>query len=434
MAATRSKRIQEHQVWTDLGALDEVLAESELLLVDTDSEIVSAHASLLALAKHTRVVLKSLNPILVPESQLEAVRRSIEGIYNSVTAGINQQDPSQLVTALTQAEPLLATLAVLPVVRSKHDTAGMTEAISQFHQYVDLTIDDVRARADTLREEIEALDEHRVEIASVVSAQKDALATTISGFEDQITTAIGEFQEQIATEQQKQATENTAAFQAVQTKLDAAITQATAYYDEDDDRHEEQVKRFDTEFEALKTEIDTAAKEAASTTAAQAKEMIKNLQEHLDTAKSLVEMIGEVTMTGHYQKNASEQKKAADNWRIATVVVTALTVAWAVGLAAYGLSHRADRDWFDYVSRIGVTVTLAALAGYLGTQARTHRRRETNYRALELELATLDPFLSSMSDDERHRIKAHLAMRYFIGVDPDATAVTLEELPRSAEA
>ncbi|MGH2615924.1 MAG: hypothetical protein ACRDJC_11835 [Thermomicrobiales bacterium] len=53
-----------------------------------------------------------------------------------------------------------------------------------------------------------------------------------------------------------------------------------------------------------------------------------------------------------------------------------------------------------------------------------------NYRALELELATLDPFLSSMSDDERHRIKAQLSMRYFVGIDPDA--VDLEDPTRSA--
>ncbi len=59
-----------------------------------------------------------------------------------------------------------------------------------------------------------------------------------------------------------------------------------------------------------------------------------------------------------------------------------------------------------------------------------HRRREETYRALELELATLNPILSSMSDDERHRIKAQLSMRYFVGIDPDA--VDFENPPQSA--
>jgi hypothetical protein len=52
----------------------------------------------------------------------------------------------------------------------------------------------------------------------------------------------------------------------------------------------------------------------------------------------------------------------------------------------------------------------------LTAQSREHRRRERVYRALELELATLDPFLNSLDETERIRIKGTLAMRYFLGL------------------
>lgn len=296
----------------------------------------------------------------------------------------------------------------------------MTEAISHFHQHLNQLLVELQTRANTMHDEIEELDERRNEIATDISAQKDALATAISGFENQIATAISKFQEQIAAEQQKQAAEYDAAFEAAQAKLDAANKQGEDVYEQDESRHLDQIKRFDTEFEALRTEIDTAAKETAANNAAQAAEMIADLQEHLEKAKSLVEMIGEVTMTGHYQRNALEQKKAADTWRLATVVASILAVASAALLAWHGLFHRADRDWIDYISRFGVTIALAALATYLGAQSLRHRKREISYRSLELELATLDPFLSSIPDEERHRIKAHLSMRYFVGTNPAA--------------
>lgn len=72
------------------------------------------------------------------------------------------------------------------------------------------------------------------------------------------------------------------------------------------------------------------------------------------------------------------------------------------------------------MSHVGVTLAVTGLAAFLGNQSIRHRRREETYRALELELATLDPFLVTMEDEDRHRIKASLAPRYFVGIDPDS--------------
>ncbi len=168
-------------------------------------------------------------------------------------------------------------------------------------------------------------------------------------------------------------------------------------------------------------------KETSDEHAFLAEGVITSLEEHLEKAKRLVEMIGEVTMTGHCQRYAKELKQAADICRIATVIVTTLTLAWAVGLAVFGLNHYEDRDWLDYVTRIAVTAALGAFAGYLAMQARIHRNLEITYRSLELKLATLDPFLSTMDPAERHNIKTQLATRYFVGDDSNAPLLEVLE-------
>ncbi len=45
---------------------------------------------------------------------------------------------------------------MLPVVNSRHDTASMTEAMSQLHHRLGELLDDVQARADALRNDIQA--------------------------------------------------------------------------------------------------------------------------------------------------------------------------------------------------------------------------------------------------------------------------------------
>jgi hypothetical protein len=426
VAETLPQRIQQHQVWTDLNDLDQILIDAEPLLDGADPDIASTHASLVALVKHIQMVLNSINPILASETLLGTISGSINAVHNAVDTAIQQEDAALLTRAWSLADPVFSNLSYLPVVTSRPDMEGITEAIGQFHQHLVELHEGVQQQAKTLGEEIEALEERRIEIATDITSQKEALTTAISDFEAQMATAISEFQEQIAAEQTNQEAAYTEAFAAAQSKLDAATEKGEEFYKQDEDRHQEQIKRFDTEFEALKSGIDTAAREAADANAAQAAALISDLQQHLESAKELVGMIGEVTMTGHYQRNAAEQKKEADRRRYATVAAIIAAVASPAILLWYGLSHRADRDWIDYASRIGVTVALVGLASYLGAQARIHRQLEAKFRSLELELATLDPFLSTMSEKERHNIKTQLASRYFVGADSDA--VPLEHL------
>jgi len=70
MARSIPQRIQQHEIWTVLNDLDQIFTDAEQLLEGEDLEVASSHVSLLALAKHTHGVLKSINPVLVPELNL----------------------------------------------------------------------------------------------------------------------------------------------------------------------------------------------------------------------------------------------------------------------------------------------------------------------------------------------------------------------------
>lgn len=98
-----------------------------------------------------------------------------------------------------------------------------------------------------------------------------------------------------------------------------------------------QLTEFATKFETLLTEWSANAQTAAEVRAAQAEEHIRDLESNLAKAQRLVEMTGEVAMTGHYQRNAEKQKEAADNLRLAAIVTGVGAVVWAIVLTLTGI-------------------------------------------------------------------------------------------------
>jgi len=89
-----------------------------------------------------------------------------------------------------------------------------------------------------------------------------------------------------------------------------------------------------------------------------------------------------------------------------------LLMAAAVGYVIYAkLSHGVTWDVTLY--RIISAIIFAVPAGYLGFESNRHRREEIRMRRLELELASLGPFLEQLEPDKSAQIREALAAKYF---------------------
>ncbi len=83
---------------------------------------------------------------------------------------------------------------------------------------------------------------------------------------------------------------------------------------------------------------------------------------------------------------------------------------------------------------LGVAQTIRRVAfglvlltpAYLAAQwSGSHRKREAKYRSMELEFASMDPYLALLPPDLRQAVKTELAGRYFRGNDPEAEALNV---------
>lgn len=88
-----------------------------------------------------------------------------------------------------------------------------------------------------------------------------------------------------------------------------------------------------------------------------------------------------------------------------------------VGMVGFAIfAFKGTLDEFEigaFLARFGVVLTFGALAGYGARQADKHHKVERRNRRVELELASIDPFLAELPEAERNQVKAAVADRLF---------------------
>lgn len=175
------------------------------------------------------------------------------------------------------------------------------------------------------------------------------------------------------------------------------FSNALEVYRAEIDRSKEQ---FRQEIEEVKNEIDIDTSD-----------LITKLNTKHDEAKTLVNLIGNVGITGNYQNIANNHKQSADFWRWAAVIFMILfsgLLIWTI----IDLSSESF-NWAKSLIRLIAAAALSYPATYAARESSKHRKLETINRNAELELASINPFIEGLEDGEKQKIKAKLVENYF---------------------
>lgn len=140
-------------------------------------------------------------------------------------------------------------------------------------------------------------------------------------------------------------------------------------------------------------------------------EIIIDLERKLSDANKLVNVIGNVGVTGNYQIIANEHKKTANNWRTIAIIFMCILSSlmiysiWKIGDVNY--------DWHKAIIRIVASAILIYPAAYASRESSKHRKLENLNRKLELELSSISPFIEILDETKKQEIKARLVEKYF---------------------
>lgn len=337
--------------------------------------------------------LTNVDPQLVSETtlaQLAAPLRQAISYMASWQGGAGAEFLT--VHTIGQVDAVLVALGSIPVAETVGEaTAEITSlrrSVGQHRGQVDREIEAMneavaatKAAADGEVAKLEAQVEEANSRTAALQAELDTLRAAIDEQRAQVGTVSTEFQAQFSTAQEKRLD----SFEAFMAEQRTAVTTLL-----------DEVKQSASSRDADLVERGEAA--------------IHRLAELKEQAEALVGVVGSTGLAGGYKIVANEQRTQADRMRWAALTFGAL--AAVVTLLSIGDGPN-DFEWGRFATRVAIALAFGGLATYAAKQSSHHRERELLAKKVELELASLDPFLVSFTAERSEEIKGEIALRLF---------------------
>lgn len=375
-------RFNEHSLHAELKALDESIKSAELEL--SDGEVRDGYDRFLRAVEHVKWSLEQVDPEFVTPQALDPIQKHVQHLKEHHDAFKASMDINAL---NNQTDVLLNQLRLLPRIAS--GDSDFSSALEEF-----------RRRANEI---VDALGEREKES----KARIDKLKERIDGFHDSIVQQENRFESQkgrideLVTNQQ-------AKFNEEQQQRNAQFNEVQKTRETSFDEFTDEARQ---ELDQLIEEKTNAADEQRQQAETRAADQMEALQAHLDHAEKIVGLIGNTGMTGHYQKVANRELWRAEIFRIGAVLFFVLMVV-GVGWVVKEIKSE-DFNWQVALFRVGVALTLLAPAIYCARESTRHRRSENRNRRIELELASINPYLEDLPEDKAQAVIEKLADRYF---------------------
>jgi hypothetical protein len=405
------KAVKAHPIHKNLVALTGTLSKVQ----DSIGARVE-HLEILVRIKEIHQLLvekiENLNPNLIVLDTLDAINSDIGNQNGHLGAYLNNGgDVSNLNQANTYTNSILLRIPNLPSPTTPTDIAGLGNTAASFRE-------DVGRYLREIEEEFTALKRYREQLAGILQA----LTAEIGAQKGRLDAAIAEFQSQFSQSESTRRDQFTQAeaarlkqFTDSRAALDAAFAaiqkQSTEIAESRMLKFTEEMGEFRTSFSKFLKEADENRQVFEKQSNASVESYIDQIKNQKMRAEDIVSVISNTGMVGGYQRVADEERKQASKWEWITLGSMVGLIAFAIW-AFWATTHTAF-NWGLFSSRIFAALTFGILAAYSARQADKHHDLERRNRRVELELASIDPYILPLPEAVRHEVKRQLAERLF---------------------
>ena len=395
-------RFEEHEV---KESIEELIKCVDSFDGSEDPEIVQEFSRIKQAAELARSVLDQVDPVLVPLAPLTAMNKYISTANTHLNTYISSATSDQLAAAQTNIDNMLVQLGNIIVPRSSADLENLKESAKSYRrsltknaQILNKQTTEVQATADSVRSSLTGLKDD-------INLQKARLDDAIARFEKQF------------SENQNERLESYQSNETVRkSKFDETIDLYTQKLDEIDNK------------------IAQVAGDGANTLEIAASDLTKKIRLELDKAQKLVGIIANTGMAAGYQKVADSKGKSASRWNCTAGLSWVGLIGYAVwaSFATFGGSlpfidgaisadiggvtakvQNMDVDWTAFASRLFVATAFGLFAAFATKRGAQNQKFEHKARQMQLELASVGPFLAELPKEKQHTIKEEVARKYF---------------------
>lgn len=365
---------QAEAFWERVDAEDDGIVERAQMVLD-----------------HTLVVTSTAVPQLLPKSWVEDLTEDLEALKVAVDALVELEDVSKTAAASfsSAVDAVAHELAMWPAPTTGDWRSAISEAATTYRrsagQQLAALRSDIDAAGAALREIQQEAKESLATIQDANAAQHEELAARIA----QLNLQVG------ALDTQRAAIADQVARSAE--RADQAISTFQLQFS---DAQDARAKEFQAGLAQMTSQANAARVEAVES----AERGIEAINAKVSEAGDLVSVFAAAGTANAYSKEAKEQAKLANGWRLA-----AIALAMLAGLAAVTLLFADDdaaTNWSLIIGKLALAGTLGGLASYAARQSARHRGREERARHLELNIVTTGPLLLDV--DESKQTEARL--------------------------
>lgn len=373
------KSLKDHPISTSLTRMQELLRDEAFAVpaIAADEITQFNRDKIQNITKSLRSLVAQSPATMVSDTALNQMNSHLQAPINELTAFVANTNAGHLANAVAQLDQnvLSYTWAFLPKINplSKAEAGELVDYLQE-----------------RSRQTIEQLD-----------GQKEQLASTI----DQLT-EVTQTQEACLKELKESQALLKAEMAASLSSLETSFNKA-------------QLQR-DTEFSELVNESKEELANSESNFKRQADAVIDSLEKHKMDAARIVQVVGDIGVTGNYQNIANNETGQANLWRWITIALFASGLIMA-GITFYKFYHEpvTTTNTLAIAVRLLYALAIAAPAFYTARESARHRTNADRARQTELELASLGPFIELMKDEDKEEIRKSLIRTYFgRSVDP----------------
>lgn len=367
------KSLKDHAISASLTRLDDLLQDEALRspAIAADETAQFNRDKVQNITKALQSLVAQSPATMVSETALNQMNTNLQSPINELTAFVSNRNAGHLANAVAQLDQnvLSYTWGFLPKVNplTKSEAGEIFDSLQERSRQSIAQIDSQKEQLATaitqLTENLQALDARLNELKDVHASLKSEMAASLSNLETSFNKA--------------------------------------------------QLQR-DTDFAALVQESRAKLAESDTIFRGQAAGIIDALETHKSNAARIVQVVGDIGVTGNYQNIANKETGQANLWRWITIGLFACGLLMA-GSTFYKFYHEpvTATNTLAIAIRLLYALAIAAPAFYTARESARHRTNADRARQVELELASLGPFIELMKEQDKEEIRKSLIPNYF---------------------
>lgn len=379
MTIQLEERITNHDTYKRIEINIELL--NTIISSEDSSEVIQQLERIYETLNILKKAIDRVDPWLLSPNTLKNMNGHIINISNELKNFNSNKNNQHLKNANMQLDNVIPFISQVMVTRTPEDIEGVRESVISFRKSVGQHLGNLEKQVNATTKAFGTNKEKLNDLTVAIENQKKRVDSVITGFQEQFLKG--------------QTDRNEEAKKLIQS-IDGNISEKMKNNGKEMEIQQTNYKEsFEALMEKIKSEMDKE---------------YENINKMNEEAEKIVGIISMKGLASGYQKIANEEGRKAFWWNIGSIASILAVITFGV---FFILFHEGTMEWTTLISRIVLSGLGLTLFTYCAKQAGSYRSEERRNRKIELELASLDPYLKDLEEPEQKRVKENLVTKYF---------------------